>query len=75
MSLRSINDDVMGSLGAAMGNHRALDRGLDDLRDACSNGRWGDVEKIRERLLAAIDGYVDHYSAACRRLEAEGIKR
>lgn len=75
MSRASVNEDVMGSLGAAMGNHRAIDRGLDDLRDACSAGRWDEVEKIRERLLAAIDGYVDNYAAACRRLEAEGIKR
>lgn len=73
MGLVTINEDVMGSLGAAMGNHRALDKGLNDLRDACSNGRWDEVEKIRERLLAAVDGYVDNYAAACKRLEAEGL--
>lgn len=75
MSLASANEDVMGSLGAAMGNYRALDKGLGDLRDACSGGRWTDVESIRERLIAAVDGYVDNYAAACRRLEAEGIRR
>lgn len=74
MSLVRVGKDVMSSLDAAIGNNRAFDGGLDELRDACAKGRWDEVEAIRARLLAAVDGYVDHYAAACRRLEAEGIK-
>lgn len=66
-----LEDDVVSSLRIAAGNSRALDAGLEKLRKAVADRRWGDVEAVREEMLAAVDGYVDHYVAAARRVEHE----
>lgn len=66
----SLGSDVRCSIEAAAKNNIAFEAELAELRQACGEGRWDEIEKIRERLLAAVDGYVDHYAAACRRLEA-----
>lgn len=73
VSIRSFNADVTRSLDEAAKCHKALDAGLRELRDACAAGRWGGIEDIRSKCVAAVDGYVDHYAAACRGLEAEGL--
>lgn len=63
--------DIIKSLAIAAGNSRALDAGLVKLRDAVAERAWDRIEDIRAGLLAAVDGYVDNYVAAGRRVEHE----
>lgn len=73
--MASLEDDVVKSLAIAAGNSKALDAGLRKLRDAVAERAWGEVEAIRGELLAAVDGYVDNYVAAGRRVEIERESR
>lgn len=63
--------DVLASLQAAAANSQVLYGALEDFRAACAHGRWGEVEALREKMLAALDEYVDHFAAASMRLEAD----
>lgn len=67
----SFADDVISSIALAARNNRALEAGLRELRDAVAERAWDKIEPIREIMLAAVDGYVDHYVAAARRVEFE----
>ena len=67
----SLADDVIASIAVAARNNAALEEGLRDLRDAVADRAWEKVDEIRGRMLAAVDGYVDHYVAAGRRVEYE----
>lgn len=72
----SLGADVLASLRVAARNSITLYRALEDFRAACAHGRWSEVEPLREKMLAALDGYVDHFAAASMRLERdERIKR
>lgn len=67
----SLEADVISSIGLAARNSKALDDGLRKLRDAVAERNWDKVEPLRAEMLAAVDGYVDHYVAAARRVEHE----
>lgn len=67
----SLGEDVLALLQAAAANSRVLYGALEDFRAACAHGRWGEVEPLRDKMLAALDGYVDHFAAASMRLEAD----
>lgn len=69
--LASLGGDVLASLVAAAANSQVLYGALEDFRAACAHGRWSEVEPLREKMLAALDGYVDHFAAASMRLEAD----
>lgn len=71
MALAKMIEDVVSSLSIATLNCQALDAGISELSDAVAEHRFGDVEAIREKLLAAVDGYVDNYVAAARRVAHE----
>ena len=67
----SLAVDVVASLDLAARSSLALDGSLADLRIAICERRFRDVEAIRARMLAAVDGYVDHIVAAAMRVEYE----
>ena len=67
----SLGEDVVSSLNIAARSTGALNAALDELRRAVAVRNWVAVEPIRERMLAAVDGYVDNYVAAARRVEVE----
>jgi hypothetical protein len=67
-----LGEDVLESLNSATRSLATFDVGLKDLRAAVSAGNWDGVEVVRAKLLAAVDSYVDHYSAAAKRLAHEG---
>lgn len=67
----SFEGDVISSIAIAANNSRALDAGLRKLRDAVADRAWAKIDPIRAELLAAVDGYVDNYVAAARRVEIE----
>ena len=67
----SLASDVIASIDVAARNARALDAALDELRKTVADRHYEKVEAIRERMLAAVDAYVDHYVAAALRVDAE----
>jgi hypothetical protein len=71
---RGFEIDVIDSIRVASLNSAALDTGLEELRVAVADRKWSAIEGIRERLLAAVDGYVDNYVAAGKRVEHERIE-
>lgn len=73
--IRAFNADVTRALDDATRCNKAVDAGLRELRDACAAGRWCEIDGIREKIIVAVDGYVDNYTTACRRLELEVTKQ
>lgn len=69
--MATLAEDVVSSLAIAAGNSKAFDAGLIELRDAVAARAWDKVEDIRVKMLAAVDGYVDNYVAAARRVVYE----
>lgn len=69
----NLDSDVFASITAASKNASVLDAGITELRDAVAVRNWAAIEPIRDKLIAAIDGYVDNYVAAARRVEFEGL--
>ena len=71
--MADLESDVIGSISLAARNSRALDDNLRKLRDAVAERAWDKVEPLRAAMLAAVDGYVDNYVAAARRVDHERI--
>ena len=71
---RGFEIDVIDSIRVASLNSTALDTGLEELRVAVADRKWNAIEGIRARLLAAVDGYVDNFVAAGRRVDYEQIE-
>jgi len=67
----SLEADVIGSISLAANHSKALDDGLRRLRIAVADRAWDKIEPLRAEMLAAVDGYVDHYVAAAKRVEHE----
>lgn len=65
----SLAEDVVASLNIAARNSKALEAGLEKLRRAVAVREWAKIEAIRAEMLAAVDGYIDNYVAAARRVE------
>jgi len=63
-----LGEDVLASLNEAVMHKTAMDRDLNKLRDAVTRRDWAAVEEIRFGLHTAMDGYVDAYATAGRRL-------
>lgn len=65
---RPLGEDVLASLNEAVMHKTAMDRDLGLLRAAIARRDWVAVEIIRDKLHVAMDGYVDAYAVAGRRL-------
>lgn len=67
----SLGEDVVKSINIAARCSNALNASLENLRKIVAARRWSEVEDARAEMLAAVDGYVDNYVAAARRVEIE----
>lgn len=71
MPLKEFEVAVCDSIGTAQRNSKAFNEAMDDLSIVIAERRWGDFEAIRERMHAAVDGYVDSFATAARAVEQE----
>lgn len=67
----SLASDVRKSLVISSNCAAIMADGVEELRIALAERAWDRVEPIREKLLAAVEVYVDSLAAAAKRVDHE----